>query len=716
MQRLTTIPGVGAKTASRLVEHFGSEEEALEAIESVDLYSIASSGLGMRPALSIVLGFFSQKLGVSRDDVLRTVDALNLFTEALGVFKAEVVNPRARDRLDLFYPLPSSKSDIILERLQFSAQAVRFVESLSESDLAALDGALASLQPIPRSAKPRIGRTVVVEAQEDYDRLIEMGADRFCRIEKLSDPESIRDHLDSEEHVVLILRRSIYDLDVDAEFVEVFHAPPSLVQLIPETVTNTFSHNTATIEGLAAIASLLDGFREIPAIERIRRRLCGEVLGPLLEAMGELGAEPSSKFGRDVRRLEATLARIQGVLEDTEATVNSSIEEYLSGYETRVSGEKIAQLLKATTAERISSSSLMGLIPREVMDRIQGIIRDAERSLRDALSLDVGEAEWLEGVLPESIALPIEISEKVADRLRLNLSRKLIWLRFKALTEVAAKLAPLVGAFRDSLSAALELDALLAIGKVGSRGGFAIPRLERSEEGIWFRGGTNTRLLTAKGGSDLQCVSYGIGSCHQLSLTASSDERVLLLTGANSGGKTMLLSTIAQITMLAQAGLPAPAAEASVFPVDQIYFFSKPVGIKDAGAFESALTGLVDVASSDSPKLVLVDEFEAATEPGAAAKVLAAVLEILGGRSSTFIVVVTHLAQQLVASMSLPVRVDGIEAKGLDANYNLVVDRSPKFNYIARSTPELIVERLLHRSDGAARETYRKILDKIRGT
>jgi hypothetical protein len=41
-----------------------------------------------------------------------------------------------------------------------------------------------------------------------------------------------------------------------------------------------------------------------------------------------------------------------------------------------------------------------------------------------------------------------------------------------------------------------------------------------------------------------------------------------------------------------------------------------------------------------------------------------------------------------------PIRTDGIEATGLDAEGRLVVDRRPRIGHRARSTPELIVQRL----------------------
>ena len=39
-------------------------------------------------------------------------------------------------------------------------------------------------------------------------------------------------------------------------------------------------------------------------------------------------------------------------------------------------------------------------------------------------------------------------------------------------------------------------------------------------------------------------------------------------------------------------------------------------------------------------------------------------------------------------------RIDGIEAKGLDAEFNLIVDHNPVIGRLANSTPELIVEKM----------------------
>lgn len=84
-----------------------------------------------------------------------------------------------------------------------------------------------------------------------------------------------------------------------------------------------------------------------------------------------------------------------------------------------------------------------------------------------------------------------------------------------------------------------------------------------------------------------------------------------------------------------------------------------------------------------------MDELESITELDAGAKIIASFIEFIK-ESESFAVIVTHMAREIIKLVD--VRVDGIEAKGLDENYNLIVDRTPKINYLAKSTPELILK------------------------
>jgi DNA mismatch repair protein MutS2 len=91
--------------------------------------------------------------------------------------------------------------------------------------------------------------------------------------------------------------------------------------------------------------------------------------------------------------------------------------------------------------------------------------------------------------------------------------------------------------------------------------------------------------------------------------------------------------------------------------------------------------------------LMLVDEFEAITEPGSAADLLHGLVTLTVDRDALG-VFVTHLADDLEP---LPdrARTDGIFAEGLTTDLELEVDYQPRFGTVGRSTPEFIVSRLV---------------------
>lgn len=175
-------------------------------------------------------------------------------------------------------------------------------------------------------------------------------------------------------------------------------------------------------------------------------------------------------------------------------------------------------------------------------------------------------------------------------------------------------------------------------------------------------------------------------------------ENVVILTGANSGGKTSLLELITQVSILAHMGFPVPAERARVGVLDELFFFRRKRSVYGAGAFETALRSFVRSLRGKGNKLILIDEFEAITEPGAAVKIIGELLKV-AHEKGFHVVIVSHLGEDLKKELPFA-RVDGIEAKGLDENLNLIVDRQPVFGRLGRSTPELIVERLARKARG----------------
>ncbi|NPE26670.1 hypothetical protein HNV12_01545 [Methanococcoides sp. SA1] len=194
---------------------------------------------------------------------------------------------------------------------------------------------------------------------------------------------------------------------------------------------------------------------------------------------------------------------------------------------------------------------------------------------------------------------------------------------------------------------------------------------------------------------DAQPVSFVLNDEHKCSI----------LTGANSGGKTTLLEHVLQNVVLMRLGLPVRGEfRCPVF--DEIYYFAKTKGSTSKGAFETLLTQLSSIAVSKpkaegrSPQvLILADEIEAVTEPGVAGRIIGATAEYFIGKGA-YVVLATHLGAEIAKNLPERARVDGIEAKGLDEDFNLIVNHNPVLGRLASSTPELIVERMARAHKG----------------
>jgi DNA mismatch repair protein MutS2 len=164
------------------------------------------------------------------------------------------------------------------------------------------------------------------------------------------------------------------------------------------------------------------------------------------------------------------------------------------------------------------------------------------------------------------------------------------------------------------------------------------------------------------------------GTIVPLDLELTAEERQLIISGPNTGGKTVALKTTALLAMMAQAGIPVPATAAN-FPV----FTAFLADIGDAQSIEAALstfsahiTNLDRLARlAGARSLVLFDELGAATDPeeGAALAVAVAAYFLLAG---AWTLISTHHTSLKVYAANTPgVRnaAAGVDEKTLVPNY-----------------------------------------------
>lgn len=203
----------------------------------------------------------------------------------------------------------------------------------------------------------------------------------------------------------------------------------------------------------------------------------------------------------------------------------------------------------------------------------------------------------------------------------------------RILTELTAMLAPYANEIREDLNIMGQIDLVFAKAKLSRELNAVMPRLNRSNYVRIVRG--RHPLIPA---DKVVPIDIWIGK----------DYRSLIITGPNTGGKTVTLKIVGLFALMVQSGIFVPANEGSEFPVfEHIY-----ADIGDEQSIEQSLStfsshmknivGILDKADENS--LVLLDELGAGTDPIEGAALAMSILEELNDRRCTC-VSTTHYSE-----------------------------------------------------------------------
>ena len=186
----------------------------------------------------------------------------------------------------------------------------------------------------------------------------------------------------------------------------------------------------------------------------------------------------------------------------------------------------------------------------------------------------------------------------------------------RILAELSSRVAEHYREIRSNLKLLIKLDFIMAKGKLSCKMHASEPKIDADGE---------LRLISARH----PLIEYK--KAVPVDIRIGGDYRTLIITGPNTGGKTVSLKTAGLLVMMAQSGLHIPASHASTLPIFGEVF----ADIGDEQSIEQSLStfsshmknivSIIDKASYDS--LVLVDELGAGTDPTEGAALAIAILE-----------------------------------------------------------------------------------------
>ena len=361
-----------------------------------------------------------------------------------------------------------------------------------------------------------------------------------------------------------------------------------------------------TIEELYAAGLLALQVDELKAWS-VKQKRAESAACVLIESMPPLPQTAQAVFSfidkngalRDIPSLTAIQKKMQRIEADIEKTMRS----YCTDESTKGMLQTPAPVLRNGRQVIAVRSNFKG--------RIKGIIHEYSQS---------GQSFYLE---PEGIVLRNNELMRAQAEYEQELHRLLV--------SISAKLAEEAHALEQAYALVLELDCAAAAA-----------RWAYTENGVFVADTGNAQYFY------LQAARHPLlgAAAVPIDLTLTADERILIITGPNTGGKTVSLKTAALFVLLNQTGWPVLAGEETRLPVFR--YVGCAIGDEQSldrslstfSAYMRTVGELLEAADEES--LILLDELGSGTDPQEGGALAMAILDELVARRSRVLVTSHH--------------------------------------------------------------------------
>ncbi len=399
---------------------------------------------------------------------------------------------------------------------------------------------------------------------------------------------------------------------------------------------------------------------EVAGLFRRRDGLLAEPVPDVTRALGRLRIEGSVLEGAELAAIHRALTAARTVHADLTrvAPVAPRSAELLRPLPEKSLERRLEQSVDADGNLLDSASPRLAAARREVQVARQRLVRKLEGLLRglDASAAPAGatvtvrEGRYVIPVRRDSRARPPGIIHgesgsagtlfvEPAEAIDLGNALREAQVEeeretLRVLRELTTLLRPALPVIRDVIDMAVAVDDLVARARYAVATDGEVPAVAPAPAPLAVRNGRHPLLLS------------GSGAVVPFDLDLDADERTLLISGPNTGGKTVLLKAVALLAAMAQSGIVPPVGPESSVPVFGRFYAdigdrqSIAASLSTFSAHVAILRRILDDA--DASALVLLDEIGSGTDPTEGGALASATLGALTTRGALTLAT-THL-------------------------------------------------------------------------
>lgn len=362
-----------------------------------------------------------------------------------------------------------------------------------------------------------------------------------------------------------------------------------------------------TLEQVRALGQFVISVKRVRETVRVHQEELGlNGLWKECESMPD-GAETEKKIFRvvtpegELRDLPEIVAIRKQI-----ASLNGKLKLIMQKY---TSDQKLSGVLESTVPVLRGGRQVLA-VKASQQNRIPGIIHEVSQS---------AQTVYIEP--EEAVRCSNELIQK---------ENELVQIINKILAELTLALQPSIPFFKDALPVMCLLDTTLAAARWGNEH-YCVYALPAVDEPPYLRQARHPLLGSKAVPIDVRFMD---------------GKRVLIITGPNTGGKTVTLKTFALFAMLNQTGFPVPAQEGTRLPVFSNVFAdigdsqNMDMNLSTFSGHMKNIASAVEGAGPDT--LVLLDELGSGTDPQEGTAISMAVLDRLIEKQS-FVLVTTHM-------------------------------------------------------------------------